>query len=98
MQLRDSQRDVLLNVRMLTEGTDVPDMKTVCLTGAAISQMLLTQMAARALSGPKFGGTDETCIAPSLDDWTPLIDWAEYVKKPGRVLYCGGWALLPVGW
>lgn len=49
-KFRDGELDVLLNVRMLTEGTDVPDVKTVFLTRGTTSQILLTQMVGRALS------------------------------------------------
>ena len=77
-KFRDGQLDVLLNVRMLTEGTDVPDVKTVFLTRGTTSQILLTQMVGRALRGPKFGGTNEAYIVSFVDNWKHLINWAEY--------------------
>jgi superfamily II DNA or RNA helicase len=77
-QFRDGQLDVLLNVRMLTEGTDVPDVKTVFLTRATTSQILITQMVGRALRGPKFGGTEEAYIVSFVDNWKHLINWAGY--------------------
>jgi superfamily II DNA or RNA helicase len=77
-KFRDGKLDVLLNVRMLTEGTDVPDVKSVFLTRGTTSQILLTQMIGRALRGPKFGGTDEAYIVSFIDDWKHLINWAEY--------------------
>ena len=77
-KFRDGELDVLLNVRMLTEGTDVPDVKTVFLTRATTSQILLTQMVGRALRGPKFGGTDEAYIVSFVDNWKHLINWAGY--------------------
>ena len=77
-KFRDGKLDVLLNVRMLTEGTDVPDVKTVFLTRGTTSQILLTQMVGRALRGPKFGGTDEAYIVSFVDNWKHLINWAEY--------------------
>ncbi len=77
-KFRDGKLDVLLNVRMLTEGTDVPDIKSVFLTRATTSQILLTQMIGRALRGPKFGGTDEAYIVSFIDNWKQLISWAEY--------------------
>jgi superfamily II DNA or RNA helicase/5-methylcytosine-specific restriction endonuclease McrA len=75
---REGQLDVLLNVRMLTEGTDVPDVKTVFLTRATTSQILITQMVGRALRGPKFGGTKEAYIVSFVDNWRHLIHWAGY--------------------
>ena len=77
-KFRDGKLDVLLNVRMLTEGTDVPDVKSVFLTRSTTSQILLTQMVGRALRGPKFGGTDKAYIVSFVDNWKHLINWAEY--------------------
>jgi superfamily II DNA or RNA helicase/5-methylcytosine-specific restriction endonuclease McrA len=70
--------DVLINVRMLTEGTDVPDVQTVFLTRQTTSNILLTQMVGRALRGPKFGGTSEAYIVSFIDNWKQRINWAEY--------------------
>jgi superfamily II DNA or RNA helicase len=70
--------DVLVNIRMLTEGTDVPDAETVFCTRQTTSQILLRQMVGRALRGPKFGGTDEANLVFFFDDWKQLIDFAEW--------------------
>jgi superfamily II DNA or RNA helicase len=70
--------DVLINVRMLTEGTDVPDVQTVFLTRQTTSNILLTQMVGRALRGPKFGGTPQAYIVSFIDNWKQRINWAEY--------------------
>ncbi len=81
MVLADFRRGkikVLINVRMLTEGTDVPDVQSVFLTRATTSQILLTQMVGRALRGPKFGGTPDAYIVSFIDNWKQLINWAEY--------------------
>lgn len=75
---KNDELDVLLNVRMLTEGTDVPDVRTVFLTRQTTSSILLTQMIGRALRGPKFGGTDEAFIVSFTDNWKHLINWANY--------------------
>lgn len=48
-----NELDVLVNVKMLTEGTDVPDVDTVFVTRQTTSQILLTQMIGRALRGTK---------------------------------------------
>jgi len=70
--------DVIINIRMLTEGTDVPDAQTVFLTRQTTSQILLTQMIGRALRGPKFGGTPEANIVAFIDDWKHRIQWAQF--------------------
>ncbi len=78
---RAGQIDVLINVRMLTEGTDVPQVQSVFLTRQTTSPVLLTQMIGRALRGPKFGGTREARIVSFVDDWTVPITWADPVGK-----------------
>jgi superfamily II DNA or RNA helicase len=75
---RRNELDVLINVRMLTEGTDVPDVKTVFLTRQTTSRILLTQMVGRALRGPRFGGTDIAYVVAFIDNWKQTINWAGY--------------------
>ncbi|OKH36023.1 hypothetical protein NIES2119_18690 [[Phormidium ambiguum] IAM M-71] len=75
---RKNELDVLINVRMLTEGTDVPNVDTVFLTRQTTSKILLTQMVGRALRGQKFGGTEQAYIVSFIDDWQQSINWAEY--------------------
>jgi superfamily II DNA or RNA helicase len=77
-QFREGKLDVLINVRMLTEGTDIPDVQTVFLTRQTTSQILLTQMVGRALRGAKFGGTDKAFIVSFIDNWKHRINWAAY--------------------
>lgn len=74
---RDGELDVLVNVRMLTEGTDVPDVQSVFLTRQTTSRILLAQMVGRALRGPKFGGTKEAYIVSFEDNWGRTIPWAQ---------------------
>lgn len=75
---RKGEADVLINIRMATEGTDVPDAQTVFLTRQTTSQVLLTQMVGRALRGPKFGGTKSAYIVSFIDNWKHRINWATY--------------------
>ena len=75
---RNDQLDVLINIRMLTEGTDVPKVNTVFLTRQTTSKILLTQMVGRGLRGSEFGGTDQAYIVSFIDNWQPMINWAEY--------------------
>lgn len=77
-KFRNNEIDVLINVRMLTEGTDIPDVNTVFLTRQTTSKILLTQMVGRALRGRAAGGTDQAYIVSFVDDWHHGIDWAEY--------------------
>jgi superfamily II DNA or RNA helicase len=80
---RRGELDVLLNIRMLTEGTDIPDAQTVFITRQTTSQILLKQMIGRALRGPKFGGTPEANIVLFMDDWRQAIQFAEYSEFDG---------------
>ncbi len=82
---RNNELDVLINIRMLTEGTDIPSTQTVFLTRQTTSRILLTQMIGRALRGPKFGGTETANIVSFIDDWRHLIHWAEYDRPDGGV-------------
>jgi superfamily II DNA or RNA helicase len=77
-RFRNDELDVVINVRMLTEGTDVPKVQTVFLTRQTTSPILLKQMVGRALRGPAFGGTDTAYIVPFIDNWQQAIAWAEY--------------------
>jgi len=77
-KFRNGELEVLVNVRMLTEGTDVPSAQTVFITRQTTSQILLTQMVGRALRGPKFGGTEEANIVSFVDDWKHLINFAQW--------------------
>lgn len=70
---------------MLTEGTDVPDVKTCFITRQTTSTILLTQMVGRALRGPIFGGTPEAHLVFFNDNWEQLINWAEYDLVDGSI-------------
>ena len=77
-RFKGGELDVLINVQMLTEGTDVPDAQTVFLTRQTTSKILLKQMVGRALRGPKFGGTEDAYIVSFIDNWRQHINWAAY--------------------
>ncbi len=53
---------MLINIKILTEGTDIPDVQTVFITRETKSDILLTQMIGRALRGPRMGGTEKAYI------------------------------------
>ena len=72
-EYRNKELDVLINVMILTEGTDLPQTKTVFLARPTISTVLMTQMVGRALRGEKAGGTKEAYIVSFIDDWEDKI-------------------------
>lgn len=80
---------ILINVNILTEGTDLPETHTVFLTRPTVSTVLMTQMVGRALRGEKAGGTKEAYIVSFIDNWNDKIAWvnprtltdAEYKEK-----------------
>ena len=86
---RNGEIQVLINVNILTEGTDLPKTHTVFLTRPTVSTTLMTQMVGRALRGLKEGGTKEAYIVSFVDDWNDKIAWvnpetlteAEYHEK-----------------
>lgn len=86
---RNGEIQVLINVNILTEGTDLPKTHTVFLTRPTVSTTLMTQMVGRALRGLKAGGTKEACIVTFIDNWNDKIAWvnpetlteAEYHEK-----------------
>jgi len=76
-EFKDGKHQVLVNIRMLTEGVDIPDVKTVFLTRQTTSSILMTQMIGRALRGIKAGGGEnksEANIVMFIDNWKGLID------------------------
>lgn len=85
-KFKNNELDVLVNIRMLTEGTDVPDVETIFLTRQTTSQILLTQMIGRGLRGPEFGGTEEANIVSFEDNWNQKINWAEWGRLDGEVI------------
>ena len=80
-----SNIDVLINVNILTEGTDLPKTKTVFLTRPTVSRVLMTQMVGRALRGEIAGGTKTACIVSFIDDWEDKISF----ESPESILIDG---------
>ncbi len=76
-RFKDGEVEVLINVKMLTEGVDVPDVKTVFLTRDTNSTILFTQMIGRALRGEKAGGNKMTAnIVLFSDNWNRHVQFA----------------------
>lgn len=66
---------VLINVNILTEGTDVPNVQSVFLARPTISPILITQMIGRGLRGINAGGTSEAYIVGFVDEWRNKISF-----------------------
>ncbi|WP_164489515.1 helicase-related protein [Rummeliibacillus sp. TYF005] len=79
-KFKNNEIDVLINVNILTEGTDLPDVQTVFLTRPTISSILMTQMIGRALRGKKTGGTEKAYIVSFIDGWKNKIAWVNPEK------------------
>lgn len=80
-RFRNGETEVLINVNILTEGTDIPGVQTVFLTRPTVSKVLMMQMIGRGLrgsnakSGDGQGGTKETYIVTFIDNWEDKINW-----------------------
>ncbi len=76
-RFKTGEIEVLINVKMLTEGVDVPDVKTVFLTRDTNSSILFTQMVGRALRGEGAGGNKTTAnIVLFSDNWNRHVQFA----------------------
>lgn len=84
-EYRNKEIQVLINVNILTEGTDLPQTKTVFLARPTVSKVLMTQMVGRALRGEKAGGTKEAYIISFVDDWEDKISF----ESPESILMDG---------
>jgi ATP-dependent helicase IRC3 len=81
-RFREGDLEVLINVEILTEGTDLPNVQTVFLTRPTTSTILMTQMIGRALRGQKAGGTEKAYVVSFIDNWENKINWV----NPEKVL------------
>jgi len=79
-RFRKGELEVLINVEMLTEGTDLPNVQTVFLTRPTTSTILMTQMIGRALRGQRAGGTDKAYVVSFIDNWEDKINWVNPEK------------------
>ena len=79
-RFRAGELEVLINVEMLTEGTDLPNVQTVFLTRPTTSIILMTQMIGRALRGQSAGGTEKAYVVSFLDNWEDKINWVNPEK------------------
>jgi superfamily II DNA or RNA helicase len=72
---KENRYDVLINVNIMTEGTDVPDIQTVFLTRPTQSEGLLMQMIGRGMRGVSAGGTETVNIVDFHDKWEIFNKW-----------------------
>lgn len=74
-QFKSGKFDVLVNVNIMTEGSDVPDIETVFLTRPTQSEGLLMQMIGRGMRGIQAGGTEKVNLVDFNDKWTVFNKW-----------------------
>ena len=67
--------DVLININILTEGSDIPDIQTVFLTRPTNSDVTLMQMIGRGMRGEQCGGTKTVYIVDFCDKWESFTRW-----------------------
>lgn len=79
-KFKNNELDVLINVQILTEGSDIPDIHTVFLTRETNSDSLLMQMIGRGLRGEKAGGTKDAYIVDFHDTWDSFAAFLEPKK------------------
>ena len=79
-QFRNGELDVLVNVNILTEGTDLPQIQTIFLARPTISTILMTQMIGRGLRGEEAEGTKKAYIVGFIDEWKDKVSWVNPEK------------------
>ncbi len=74
-EFKNNKLDVLVNVNIMTEGSDVPDIQTVFLTRPTQSEGLLMQMIGRGMRGKNAHGTEFVNIVDFHDQWDTFNKW-----------------------
>jgi len=74
-RFKNNQLDVLININILTEGNDIPDIQTIFLTRPTSSDALLMQMVGRGMRGVEAGGTATVNIVDFCDKWSDIMHW-----------------------
>lgn len=72
---KEGELDVLINVNIMTEGSDVPDIQTVMLTRPTQSEGFLMQMVGRGMRGINAKGTKTVNIVDFHDQWSTFSKW-----------------------
>ncbi len=84
---REDKLDVLVNVNIMTEGSDVPNIETVFLTRPTQSEGLLMQMIGRGMRGVFAGGTETVHIVDFHDKWETFNKWLNPEWTIGGEIY-----------
>ena len=74
-RFKNGELDVLVNINIMTEGNDVPDIQTVFLTRPTASDVLLMQMIGRGMRGVGSGGTETVNVIDFHDVWGNFARW-----------------------
>ena len=74
-RFRDGDLDVLININILSEGSDIPEIQTIFLTRPTTSEALLMQMIGRGMRGKAAGGTESVSIVDFNDIWNIFAAW-----------------------
>ncbi len=74
-RFKSGDLDVLVNINIMTEGSDVPEIQTVFLTRPTSSDVLLMQMIGRGMRGKGCGGTETVNIVDFHDIWGSFAAW-----------------------
>ena len=87
-RFKEGKLDVLININILTEGSDVPDIQTVFLTRPTSSETLLMQMVGRGMRGLGCGGTETVNIVDFCDKWNTITKWMspEHILNEYRIV------------
>ena len=72
---KEGKLEVLVNVNIMTEGSDVPDIQTVFLIRPTGSEGFLMQMIGRGMRGLAAGGTENVYIVDFHDKWDVFNRW-----------------------
>lgn len=73
---KDDHIDVLVNINILTEGSDIPEIQTVFLTRPTGSDTLLMQMIGRGMRGVGMGGTETVNVVDFCGKWSVFMRWS----------------------
>jgi superfamily II DNA or RNA helicase len=76
--LRRGELDALVNVKVLTEGTDIPALNGVVITRPTMSRSLYQQMVGRGSRGPKLGGTERFFLVDFTANLSKFGDFLAY--------------------
>lgn len=74
-QFQKGELDVLININILSEGSDIPDIQTVFLTRPTASDVLLMQQIGRGMRGVSAQGTETVYLVDFVDQWESFNKW-----------------------